>query len=220
MDQDTTRSKHGHKRMVEAFASGEADILVGTQMVSKGLDFARVGLVGVLSADRMLNMPHFRSFERAYQMLTQVAGRAGRSGERGRVVIQTFVPDHWVLGHVMANDYAGMVRHELIERKDLDFPPYCRLIRLVLRHTDSAFLESGSALLGNRLKQRFAHRVHGPEVPALERINMLYHRVILLKFERSLPPASYKALLAEDLAAFSTTPSGKRIRLTVDVDPA
>jgi len=173
-----------------------------------------------LSADRMLNMPHFRSFERAYQMLTQVAGRAGRSGERGRVIIQTFVPDHWVLGHVMANDYAGMARHELIERRELDFPPFCRLIRIVLRHTDPKLLASGAETLGNRLRQRFAERVHGPEIPALERINLLYHRVILLKFERSIAPAHYKSLLAEDLAAFASTPAGKRIRITVDVDPA
>ena len=220
MDQDTTRSKHGHKRMVEAFAAGEADILVGTQMVSKGLDFARVGLVGVLSADRMLNMPHFRSFERAYQMLTQVAGRAGRSGERGRVVIQTFVPDQWVLGHVMANDYAGMVRHELIDRKELNFPPFCRLIRLVLRHTDAQLLASGAQLLGDRLKQRFGDRVHGPETPPLERVNMLYHKVILLKFERALPPTKYKPLLQDDLEAFTQTQLGKRIRVVVDVDPS
>lgn len=220
MDQDSTRSKHSHARMVQAFAAGEYDVLVGTQMVSKGLDFERVGLVGVMSADRMLNFPHFRSFERAYQMLTQVAGRAGRSGERGRVVIQTFVPDHWVLSHVMEHDYAGLARHELLERKELIFPPYCRLIRLVLRHTDVDVLVRAAEVLGNRLKQRFGARVHGPEVPALERVNLLYHRVVLLKFERDLAPAQYKALLAEDLAAFAANAWGKRIRVTVDVDPA
>lgn len=220
MDQDSTRSKHSHARMVEAFAEGEFDVLVGTQMVSKGLDFERVGLVGVMSADRMLNMPHFRSFERAYQMLTQVAGRAGRSGERGRVVIQTFVPDHWVLSHVMDHDYAGLAKRELIERKELMFPPYCRLIRLVLKHTDVNFLSQGAEVLGGRLKQRFGERVHGPEVPSMERVNLLFHRVLLLKFERDLAPSTYKALLAEDVAAFAQTDWGKRIKVTVDVDPA
>ncbi len=220
MDQDSTRSKHSHARMVQSFAAGEYDVLVGTQMVSKGLDFERVGLVGVMSADRMLNFPHFRSFERAYQMLTQVAGRAGRSGQRGRVVIQTFVPDHWVLSHVMDHDYAGLARHELMERKELLFPPYCRLIRVILRHTDVDVLSRAAEGLGNRLKQRFGERVHGPEVPPLERVNLLYHRVVLLKFERDLAPVQYKALLAEDLAEFAATEWGKRIRVTVDVDPA
>lgn len=220
MDQDSTRSKHSHARMVESFASGGHDILIGTQMVSKGLDFERVGLVGVMSADRMLNFPHFRSFERAYQMLTQVAGRAGRAGQRGQVVIQTFVPDHWVLEHVMNHDYAGLARHELLERNQLEFPPFRRLIRLILKHTDMNFLAEGAAVLGGRLKQRFGERVHGPEVPALERVNSLYHRVVLLKFERALVPADYKILLAEDLTEFGKTDWGKRIRITIDVDPA
>lgn len=220
MDWDTTRSKHAHARLVQAFASQQFDILVGTQMVSKGLDFAHVGLVGVLSADRMLNFPDFRSFERAFQMLTQVAGRAGRSGQRGKVILQTYNPDHWVLTKVMANDYAGLVKQELIERKNYKYPPFDRLIRLTLKHSDVQRVETAAQVLSSRLQQRFQQRVIGPETPMISRINDLHHRIILLKFERELNPTSYKPYLQEDLDAFMSDARFKRIRLTVDVDPA
>ena len=220
MDADTTRSRHGHQRLVRAFANREFDILVGTQMVTKGLDFAHVGLVGVLSADRMLNFPDFRSFERAYQMLTQVAGRAGRSGERGKVILQTYNPDHWVMTKVMANDYMGLVQQELIERKNYRYPPFVRLVRLTLKHTDVQRLEAAAEVLAARLTQRFMARVIGPETPMISRINDLHHRVLLLKFERELRPDAYKKLLQADLDAFQADERFKRIRLIVDVDPA
>ena len=220
MDADTTRSRHGHQRLVRAFANREFDILVGTQMVTKGLDFAHVGLVGVLSADRMLNFPDFRSFERAYQMLTQVAGRAGRSGERGKVILQTYNPDHWVMTKVMANDYMGLVQQELIERKNYRYPPFVRLVRLTLKHTDVQRLEAAAEVLAARLTQRFMARVIGPETPMISRINDLHHRVLLLKFERKLRPDAYKELLQADLDAFQADERFKRIRLIVDVDPA
>ena len=220
MDADTTRSRYGHQRLVRAFANREFDILVGTQMVTKGLDFAHVGLVGVLSADRMLNFPDFRSFERAYQMLTQVAGRAGRSGERGKVILQTYNPDHWVMTKVMANDYMGLVQQELIERKNYRYPPFVRLVRLTLKHTDVQRLEAAAEVLAARLTQRFMARVIGPETPMISRINDLHHRVLLLKFERELRPDAYKQLLQADLDAFQADERFKRIRLIVDVDPA
>lgn len=220
MDRDTTRSRHGHERLVQAFANQEYDVLVGTQMVSKGLDFAHVGLVGVLNADRMLNFPDFRSFERAFQMLTQVAGRAGRSGQRGKVILQTYNPDHWVMTKVMANDYQGLVRQELQERKNYRYPPFDRLIRLTLKHSDEQRLDAASEVLAGRLRQRFQARAIGPETPQLSKINDLYLRVILLKFERSLPPKGYKELLAQDLDAFQSDARFKRIRLTIDVDPS
>ena len=220
MDADTTRSRNSHQRLVQAFASRQFEILVGTQMVTKGLDFEHVGLVGVLSADRMLNFPDFRSFERAFQMLTQVAGRAGRAGDRGKVILQTYNPDHWVITKVMANDYQGLVQQELIERKNYRYPPFVRLIRLTLRHTDVARLDIAAEVLANRLKQRFVGRAIGPETPMISRINDLHHRVILLKFEREMPPAHYKPLLAADLEAFQSDERFKRIRITADVDPA
>ena len=220
MDLDTTRSRHGHERLVRAFANREFDILVGTQMVTKGLDFAHVRLVGVLHADRMLNFPDFRSFERAYQMLTQVAGRAGRTGARGKVILQSFNPDHWVLTKVMAHDYEGLVKQELLERKNYKYPPFERLIRITLRHSDDARLDAAAEVLAYRLRQRFAARAIGPETPVISRVNDLYHRLILLKFERNLSPATYKSLLLEDVQSFQSDDRFKRIRITVDVDPA
>ena len=222
MDLDTTRKKKAHATLLDAFANLEYDILVGTQMVSKGLDFAHVGLVGVMSADRMLTFPDFRSFERAYQMLTQVAGRAGRSGEgaRGKVVIQTFSADHWLLHHVVDHDHEALVRRELIERQTYQYPPFVRMIRLTLKHGDAQRVEAGAGVLAARLQQRFGERALGPDTPALSRVNDQHIRQLTLKFERSLPPSNYRPLLQADLEEFSADPRWKRLRLTVDVDPS
>jgi primosomal protein N' (replication factor Y) len=167
-------------------------------------------------------------------MLTQVAGRAGRSGraasvagagsaagsgEVGKVIIQTSTPDHWVLSRVVAGDYAGLVEHELSERSAYGYPPFHRLIRITLKHSDLARLERGAAVLATRLRERFAARCTGPEVPAIGRIDDLHIRVLLLKFERSIPPARYKSVLIDDLREFQADPQWKRLRLTVDVDP-
>ena len=221
MDLDTTRKKTDHARLLEAFADQEYDILVGTQMVSKGLDFANVGLVGVLSADRMLTFPDFRSFERAYQMLTQVSGRAGRSndGPRGKVVIQSFSADHWLLQHVVEQDHEAVVKRELIERETYMYPPYVRMIRLTLKHSDAQRVEAGASVLAARLHQRFGDRIIGPDTPALARINDLHIRQLTLKFERSLAPQQYRPLLEADLEEFQKDARWKRLRLTVDVDP-
>ena len=221
MDLDTTRKKTDHARLLEAFADQEYDILVGTQMVSKGLDFANVGLVGVLSADRMLTFPDFRSFERAYQMLTQVSGRAGRSkeGPRGKVVIQSFSADHWLLQHVVGQDHEALVKRELIERQTYMYPPFVRMVRLTLKHSDAQRVEAGASVLAARLHQRFGDRVIGPDTPALARINDLHIRQLTLKFERSLSPQQYRPLLEADLEEFQKDARWKRLRLTVDVDP-
>ncbi|MEC7693126.1 MAG: primosomal protein N', partial [Bacteroidota bacterium] len=222
MDLDTTRKKTAHAKLLEAFANLEYDILVGTQMVSKGLDFAHVGLVGVMSADRMLTFPDFRSFERGYQMLTQVAGRAGRSGEgaRGKVIIQTFSADHWLLHHVVDHDHEALVRRELVERQTYSYPPFVRMVRLTLRHGDAQRVDAGAGVLAARLQQRFGERVLGPDTPALSRINDQHIRQITLKFERSLAPSQYRPLLQADLDEFSADARWKRLRVKVDVDPA
>ena len=219
MDLDTTRSKHAHAKILEDFSNKKFDILVGTQMVSKGLDFEDVALVGVMSADKMLTFPDFRSFERAYQMLTQVAGRSGRSNERGKVVVQTFSPDHWVIQKVVAGDHEKLVSNELIERKSYKYPPFVRLIRISLRHTDEKRVKAGAEVLSKRLRQRFGERVVGPDTPYLSRVNDLFRLEILLKFERELSPSKYKPMLEQDLDDFITDPRFKRLRLKVDVDP-
>lgn len=220
MDLDTTRSKNAHSKLLTAFSNKEYDILVGTQMVSKGLDFEAVGLVGVMSADRMLTFPDFRSFERAYQMLTQVAGRSGRSSERGNVVVQTFSPEHWVIRRVVEHNHPKLIEHELIERKNYNYPPYVRLIRISLRHSDESRVKSGAAVLSKRLRQRFSDRVVGPDTPSLARVNDLFRQELLLKFERSLNAFSYRESILQDLEEFSSDPRFKRLRIKVDVDPA
>ena len=187
----------------------------------KGLDFAHVGLVGVMSADRMLTFPDFRSFERAYQMLTQVAGRAGRSkeGGRGKVVIQTFSADHWLLHHVVDHDHDALVRRELIERETYQYPPFVRMVRLTLKHGDAQRVEAGAGVLAARLHQRFGERVLGPDTPALARVNDQHIRQLTLKFERALPLSQYRPILQADLEEFSSDARWKRLRITVDVDP-
>ena len=220
MDLDTTRSKSAHSRILEAFGNHELDILVGTQMVSKGLDFQDVGLVGVMSADKMLTFPDFRSFERAYQMLTQVSGRSGRSSERGKVVIQTFSPDQWVIQRVIAGDHDKLVEHELMERKNYGYPPFVRLIRISLSHSDETRVRKGAEVLALRLRQRFGdNRTIGPDVPAISRVNDLFRQQLMLKFERDVHPSKYRDILLEDIDDFMTDPRWKRLRLKVDVDP-
>ncbi|MEY5043730.1 MAG: primosomal protein, partial [Bacteroidota bacterium] len=222
MDLDSTRSREAHGRLVADFAAQAYDILVGTQMITKGLDFAHVGLVGVLGADRLLNFPDFRSFERAFAMLTQVAGRAGRRGDpgaQGRVIIQTFAPTHWVLEKVLAADHAGFVRREMADRAAHHMPPVTRMIRLVLRYLDAALVEEAAHALAHRLRQRFGERVLGPEPPALAKMNDLHHQVILLLFERTLNPAQYKDFILQDVDALGQDARWKRVRVVVDVDP-
>lgn len=219
MDLDTTRSRSGHERIIRSFESGEVQVLVGTQMVTKGLDFERVGLVGILQADRMLHYPDFRALERTFQLLTQVAGRAGRRAEQGRVLIQTFDPEHWVFDHVVRHDAESMAKAELQERVSFEYPPVVRLIRLILRHRDPHLVREGASALAGRLRSRFGGRIIGPEEPVVARINDLYQRNILLKFEREASPQAVKAALKEDVAAFKAVKPFKSIRVIIDVDP-
>jgi len=222
MDLDSTRSRDAHGRLVADFARQAYDILVGTQMITKGLDFAHVGLVGVLNADRLLNFPDFRSFERTFAMLTQVAGRAGRRGHAedvGRVILQSYTPSHWVLDCVVRGDHAGFVEREMAERTTHLMPPITRMIRLTLRYIDAALVHDAAHALAQRLRQRFGERVLGPETPPIARVNDLHHQVLLLNFERSLSPVRYKAWLLEDVRALGQDPRWKRVRVIVDVDP-
>jgi primosomal protein N' (replication factor Y) len=219
MDLDTTRTRSGHERIIRAFETGEVQVLVGTQMVTKGLDFEHVGLVGILQADRMLHHPDFRALERTFQLLTQVAGRAGRREDQGRVLIQTFDPEHWVFNHVVRHDAVSMAKAEMQERRTFQYPPVIRLIRLVLRHRDPHKVRHGASALAGRLRSRFGGRVIGPEEPQIPRINDQYHRHILLKFEREASPGEVKALMKEDIEAFRGVEEYRAIRIIVDVDP-
>jgi primosomal protein N' (replication factor Y) len=219
MDLDTTRAKQAYHQIITAFEEKEIDVLVGTQMVTKGLDFENVGMVGVLNADNMLNFPDFRAFERSYQLMSQVAGRAGRKKDRGQVLIQTFNPEHQIIRQVIDSDYLGMYRNELVDRRNFQYPPFYRLIQLTLKHRDERKIEEAAQHLAGRLKQKFGKRILGPEPPGIARIRNFYHQNILFKIESKASIKKAKELLREELQLFAVHDLYKSVRVVVDVDP-
>lgn len=219
MDLDTTRNKTAYQDIINAFSRHEVDILIGTQMVSKGLHFDDVSLVAVLNADQLLNQPDFRSYERAYQMLEQVAGRAGRKGQQGEVMIQTFEPDNPVLGYVLHHDYQGLFNSQSAERKMFNYPPFQRLITLILRHRDVHRLETAATTLQARLQQVFGNRVGGVIIPSVARVQNQYIREIRLRIETTANIARAKSLLMEQIHYTLTLPECKGTTILPDVDP-
>lgn len=219
MDLDTTRNKTAYQDIINAFSRHEVDILIGTQMVSKGLHFDDVSLVAVLNADQLLNQPDFRSYERAYQMLEQVAGRAGRKGRQGEVMIQTFEPDNPVLGYVLHHDYQGLFNSQSAERKMFNYPPFQRLITLILRHRDVHRLETAANTLQARLQQVFGNRAGGVIIPSVARVQNQYIREIRLRIETTANIARAKSLLMEQIHYTLTLPECKGTTILPDVDP-
>ena len=219
MDLDTTRSKNAYQNIIGEFEDQAIDILVGTQMVTKGLDFRHVGLVGVLNADQMLNFPDFRAFERAYQLMSQVAGRAGRTDQRGKVIIQTYNPNHVIIRQVMHHRYEEMFEQQLLERRNFHYPPYHRLIRVTVRHRDLDKVEHGAGFLAAELRTRFGTRILGPEFPYVKRVRNQYNKQVMIKIERKASLGKAKALLKEAMLEVETHPEHKAVRLIVDVDP-
>ena len=220
LDLDTTRTKHAYENILNDFGDRKIDVLIGTQMVSKGLDFDNVSLVGVLDADMLLNRSDFRAFERSYQLMSQVAGRAGRKHKRGKVIIQTGDVDHWVIQKVHQHDYKGFYATEIIERKNYFYPPYFKLINITLKHKDHVLLDTASMHLAQALRAVFKERVLGPEYPIIRRIQNQYLKQIKLKVERELSDAQLKERLKDIIDAFFSAPLNKSIRVIVDVDPA
>jgi primosomal protein N' (replication factor Y) (superfamily II helicase) len=220
LDLDSTRSKNAYEIILNDFEQRNIDILIGTQMVSKGLDFDNVSLVGILDADMLLNRPDFRAFERSYQLMSQVAGRSGRKGKRGNVIIQTGDPEHWVIQKVIHHDYKGFFESEIIERKNFFYPPFYKLIEFTLKHKDEYIVEKGAADLAGSLRDVFKERVIGPEFPVVRRIQNLYLKQIKLKLERDVSDKKIKERIQELLDAFYSVPLNKSIRIIVDVDPA
>lgn len=194
MDQDTTRGKFGFEKIIDSFKSREIDILVGTQMLAKGLDFDNVSLVGIMNADNILHHPDFRAFERSFQMMTQVAGRAGRTEKQGKVVIQTYNPNHNTIQQVTTHNYIGMYKEQLYDRQIYKYPPYFRIIKLTLKHKDFDKLKEGSMWLYQVLSQNLNMPVLGPEEPAISRIRNEYLRTILIKIPQNLPLGGTKKL--------------------------
>ncbi len=219
MDLDTTRNKAAYQDIINAFACHECDILIGTQMVTKGLHFDDVRLVAVLNADPMFNQPDFRAYERTYQMLEQVAGRAGRKGEQGEVWIQTFDTSNPVLKMVQQHDYQALYTQQLAERQLFNYPPFYRLIRLQMRHTNSARVIQAAGLLQQRLSQIFGSRVSAVIVPPMERIQAYYRRELTLRIEQGASFPEAKRRLREAIDYTMSKPEGKGVGIIADVDP-
>ena len=219
MDWDSTRKKSSFQNIIDQFEQKEIDILVGTQMVSKGLDFDNVGLVGVMQADDLLHYPDFRAYERCFQLLTQVSGRCGRKNERGKVILQTFDPYHWVIEKVMEYDFKSLYKQELADRKHFKYPPFYKLIKLVLMHKNSNHLKMGASGLALKLKKILGERVLGPEFTIIPRINNYYNQQILLKLENSLPLSKVKKFVQESINQWTKEEGSKSIRVKIDVDP-
>ena len=219
MDLDSTRAKGAYHRIIEAFQNRKIDILVGTQMVTKGLDFDNVAVVGIVDADGLISFPDFRSYERSFQLMTQVSGRAGRKGGGGEVVIQTYNPDYQVIVDVMNNDYASMYQHQLQDRLQFQYPPFYRLVRLSVRHKDAGLVWQAAQDLAAALRAVFPSGVLGPEFPMVSRINLYHIRDILLKQPRSASVEEWKRALAQVLEAFSAEPAYRSVRVVADVDP-
>ena len=219
MDLDSTRKKNAYQNIISDFEDGKIDILIGTQMVSKGLDFDNVSLVGILNADNMLNYPDFRAFERSYQLIAQVSGRAGRKNKQGKVIIQTSNPAHPILQFVLDNRYDDMYKSQLLERKNFNYPPFYRIINVSIRHKKEDIAKKASHQLGIQLRKVFNKRVLGPEPPIISRVQNLFIQNIILKIERERSFQKAKDLLAEQILNIITSEQFKTVRITVDVDP-
>lgn len=218
LDGDTSTSERAFKRIVTRFDSGEADILVGTQILTKGFDFGGVTTVGILNADNLLTMPDFRASERAFQLMMQVAGRAGRRNDRGRVVIQTSQPKHPVIRFVASGDYHTMANSELAERRAFGYPPYSHLIRLLMRHEEYNLLHHAAHALATVMRKKFGARVMGPVSAALEMLRGEHRAEILLKIESGASMQRARTLLREAIATVEGDPQYKTVKISVDVD--
>ena len=219
MDWDSTRGKRSFDNIIDSFTQGEVQILVGTQMLTKGLDFKNVALVGVLNADPLLNFPEFRAHERSFQMLSQVAGRSGRFKEQGQVLIQSYTPEHPVLLQVINNDYEKLFSTQLRERKEYQYPPFFRLIRITLKSKDYYQVDQASQWLGNALNLSLQGSVLGPVDPSIARVRNLYHKQLLIKFLDNASRNKVKEIVVSSLKSFEAIGAYRSIRVSIDVDP-
>jgi len=218
MDLDTTRGKHGYQKIIGAFEAREIDVLVGTQMLSKGLDFDNVSLVGILNADTMLNFPDFRSHERAFQLMVQVSGRAGRSQKRGKVMIQTYNPYHQILQQVSTTNYIEMYKEQLQDRWQFHYPPYFRVIKITLKHKDYQKVDNGSQWLAKALQNVFYENVLGPAAPAISRIRNQFIKNIIIKIPPKQSLGKTKQQIHKIKNTFDAVADFRPIRFIIDVD--
>ncbi|RLD59442.1 MAG: primosomal protein N' [Bacteroidetes bacterium] len=219
MDLDTTRSKNAYQKIIQNFENHNIDILIGTQMISKGLDFDNVSVVGILNADNMLYYPDFRAFERSYQLMSQVSGRAGRKNKRGRVIIQTTNPKHKIINNVIDSDYEGMFKSELIDRKQFRYPPYTRIIKITLKHKNIDTLNKASQKFATELKRIFRNRIIGPQSPIINKIQLFYLKTILIKIEKTKSISQTKQIISKSADQINTLDNYNSLHIVIDVDP-
>lgn len=219
LDLDTTRSRTSYENIINDFQHGKTDILIGTQMVTKGLDFDRVRVVGILSADQALNMPDFRAYERSYQMLSQVAGRAGRKNKQGIVVLQTNQPTLPAIQRIVTHDYEGLYQEQMEERKLYRYPPYFRLISIYLKHRDERKVEAAAQILAQWLRQSFAENLLGPDRPPVGRVQLLYIRQMILKVSTQTSASQVRHVLDACRQALVNSAEYKSVNIYFDVDP-
>ena len=220
LDLDTTRAKHGHSTVISSFENKEIDILVGTQMVTKGLDFDNVSLVGIVNADHALYFPGFRAYERAFQVMMQVGGRAGRKEKRGKVIIQTNSPHHAVIEQVVAHDFLGFYKSEMSERNRFNYPPFSRMVQITLRHKDVLMVEKAALFLANNIRKSKVGELLGPTIPLISRVRNLYLRDILIKTDINTPDLqTFKKVIKENLDLLRGEKELKSVWISVDVDP-
>ena len=219
MDLDTTRSRQAYERIINDFSAGRTNLLIGTQMISKGLDFDKVSVVGILNADTMLNYPDFRAYEQAFMMMAQVSGRAGRKGKRGLVILQTKSPELPLIAQVVRNDYTAFYRSLIAERQQFRYPPYYRLIYVYLKHRQDAVVAAAGMEMGALLRQWFSGRVLGPDKPGISKVKSLSIRKIVLKFEPSLNMAEVRKYLALAQQQLLQAKRYSSLQIYYDVDP-
>ena len=219
LDLDTTRSHNDYQSILEDFQDKETDILVGTQMVTKGLDFDSVKVVGILNADNMLSFPDFRAHERSFQLMAQVAGRAGRKGKQGRVIIQTYEPSHPVLQDVLRNDFKGLYAKQMVTRRQFGYPPFYRIVMIRLKHKDFQKLNPAATELASLLRPIFKQDLLGPEYPIVSRIKNLYIKQMMVKFNREHNAQQVKELIMKQVHLFQLQPDYKSVIVQIDVDP-
>ena len=219
LDYDTAQSRKNYERIIDEVSNGDIDILIGTQMITKGLDFPNVSLVGILNADNMLNFPDFRAFERSFQLMAQVSGRAGRRQKRGRVIIQTFSPDHEIIRQVLANDYKSMFEKQMQERNFFHYPPSCSFVIIHLKHKDYRKAYQAASILAKELRQALNNRVRGPEEPAVNRISNYFIVNVHVRFEKTISATKVKAFIMEKVQMIKSIPDLSQTNAEIDVDP-
>ena len=219
MDLDTTRTRNAYERIIQDFSTGHTNLLIGTQMVSKGLDFDKVSVVGILNADSMLNYPDFRAYEHAFMMMAQVSGRAGRKGKRGLVILQTKSPELPLIQQVVHNDYAAFYRSLIAERQQFHYPPYVRLVYIYLKHRNDGLVETAGLEMGSRLRQWFGARVLGPDKPAVAKVKSLAIRKLVLKLEMGLNMTDVRKYLTLAQQQMLQDKRYSSLQIYFDVDP-